>query len=256
MSFSFLSFSSRSAKNYNAARLNGPANLLVGLSVGVAAIAFTTSTSRAAVSGNLLTDPGFEINPLTSYVNVLASPYLTNVWGDEVSTITGPVGAVSPSGGVKMLSMTTDNLVATQTFQLVDVSAFSGAINTGTATADMSALFNVDKNVVGAKAEAVVQFWDSSHSPLVGSGTGLLTLDSNPATWEPISATGVSVPVNTNYILAQVLYINSTMNDSAGVNQPGFVDDAKLTLTTSPEPASLGIFAIAALGMLRRRRPS
>ena len=250
----FASLSPRSPKNRVGARLNRSPGFFAGLAVGVAAIALTARIAPAVTTGNLLTDPGFESQPLTSDVNVLGPPYMTNIWGDEASTITGTVGAVSPAGGVKMLSMTTDGLVATQTFQLVDVSAYSAAINAGNATVDMSGLFNVDKNVAAAKAEVVVQFYDSSHNVLPGSGTGLLTLDANPATWEQINAPTTSVPANTNYVLAQVLYINATMNDAAGVNQPGFVDDTKLTLTTTPEPASLGLFAVAALGMLRVRR--
>jgi PEP-CTERM motif len=250
----FASLSPRSPKNRVSTRLHRSPGFFAGLAVGVAAIALTARMAPAVTTGNLLTDPGFETQPLTSYVNVLAPPYLTNIWGDEVSTIVGATGGVSPAGGVKMLSMTTDGLVATQTFQVVDVSAFSAPINAGLATADLSALFNVDKNLAAAKAEVSLQFYDSSHTIIGGSGVGVLTLDANPATWEQISANGVAVPANTNYLLAQVLYINSTMNDAAGVNQPGFVDDAKLTLTTTPEPASLGLFALAALGMLRVRR--
>lgn len=233
----------------------GTRPIWASLMVAIAVIGFGSQAASAYTTPQLLADPSFELQPLTTIGNVLNFPFQTNQWGDEASTITGPVGAVSPSLGAKMLSMTTDGLVATQTLQAVDVSAYSADINAGLATADFQALFNVDKNVAAATAAIYVQFWDSSHNYVGATNiNSVATLDANPATWEPISLTGVPIPATTKYLVAQVLYINATMNDASGANQPGFVDDTRLTLTATPEPSSLGLLAIGAASLLRIRR--
>jgi PEP-CTERM motif len=223
------------------------------LSVVFTMIALAGKT-QAYPTGNLLTNPGFETNSLTPLTNVLGPPYLTNIWGDEASTITGPVGGVNPNSGSQMLSMTTDGLVATQTLEVVDVSAYATDINAGAVTADFSALFDVDKNVPAGAAAVYLTFWDSSNNYVGPTNIGAaLTLDFNPATWEQISLTSIPVPIGTNYLLAQVAYNNASMTVN-GVDQPGFVDDAVLTLDSVPEPASLGLGAFSAIGLLRIRR--
>jgi hypothetical protein len=228
---------------------------LAGLTVAIGAIGLAAQVAAAYPTGNLLTNPGYETNSLTGIANVLGPPFSTNIWGDEDSTITGTVGAVSPRTGSQMLSMTTDGNVATQTLQVVDVSAYSADISAGLVTVNLSAYFNVDSNVVGAVGGIFITFWDNTMNYTGPTNIGSEpTFDSNPSTWEQASLTNIPVPVNTTFLLAQVLYVNATMIDSLGVDQPGYVDDASLTLDAVPEPASLGLLAFGAIGFLRVRR--
>ena len=202
-----------------------------------------------------MTDPGFESNALTSIVNVLGPPYALNVWGDEASTITGAVGGVNPASGTKMLSMTTDFNTVTQTLQEVDVSTYSAAINANAATADCSALFNVGQNLSAAFGGVYLQFLDSSHNFLPPTTTNsLMTFDNNPSTWQLAGVSGIPIPINTKYLLMQVVYSDASLVDSSGADQAGYVDDAKMTLTTVPEPASIGLLLCGASTMLGRRR--
>jgi hypothetical protein len=220
-------------------------------------IALASQAKAAYPTGNLITNPGFETNSLTSIFNVLGSPYSTGIWGDEASTITGTVGAVVPSGGTQMLSMTTDGNADTQTLQSVDVTAFSSDINAGLLTASFNAKFNVDKDVTGGLAGIYLQFFNSAHTYVGATNiNSLLVLDSNPATWQQISLTNIPVPVGTSYLLPQVLYNNASMTDANGIDHAGYVDDSVLTLNTVPEPASLGLCTFTALGMIRVRRRS
>lgn len=219
---------------------------LVCMSLGLVLAAFTSS-ARA----NLLVDPGFEANPLTTASNVLNNfPTYQGQWGVESATITGVDGGVTPAQGTKMLRMTDDGLVATQAFQVTDVTVYAGLIDSGGATANLGALFNADKNVPAAIASVYVQFFSASN---YGSqiGTPLnagLTLDNNPATWELISVSG-AIPVNTRWILSQVLYNNASL-----VSNPGYVDAARFTVT--PEPATLAVLGLGSLALRRRRRAS
>src|ERR1043166_9905351 len=75
-----------------------------------------------ALGVNLLTDPGFESNPLTTAANSLNNfPGFQGVWGQENSTIVGVANGVTPFQGVKQLQMDATGGVTTQTFQAVDV---------------------------------------------------------------------------------------------------------------------------------------
>lgn len=202
-----------------------------------------------AARANLLVDPGFESNPLTSAANVLANfPAYQGQWGAEVGTITGATGGVTPAQGSKMLSMTDDGLTATQTFQVTDVTAYATQINTGTASVNLSALFNVGPNVPAGVAAVYVQFFSASnYGSQIGAGTGSsLTLDASPATWQPITVTA-PIPVGTTWIMSQVYYLDAPL-----LSNPGYVDAADMTIT--PEPASMALLGLGGAVLFRRRR--
>jgi len=83
-------------------------------------------------------------------------------------------------------------------------------------------------------------------------------MDNNASTWQSLNINAFPIPVNTQFILLQVFYANASMINSNGVNRPGYVDDAVLTLT-APEPSSMvlggiGLVGMLAMGTLRRRR--
>ena len=210
---------------------------------------------NSTASANLLTDPSFEANALLPGIGVLTNiPGNAGIWGTENANIVGTVGAVSPAGGVKMLQMLDDGLVATQGWQAVNVSGFAGTIDAGLASYTASALYNVDSAVPAAAASTGVFFVDSTgvYGNFTGpfSSTGQV-LDANPGTWQPITDAG-SVPVGTRWLIIQVAYSNASLASVNGTIEPGYVDVADLDIRV-PEPASLSLLALGPV-LARRRR--
>lgn len=200
-------------------------------------------------SANLLVDPGFETNPLTTASNVLNNFALfEGQWGDENATITAAVGSIIPPQGAKMLREVSSGGTATQTFQATDVTSYLALIDSGDATINLSALFNVDSIVSAAGAGLSVQFFTgANYGTLTSSLSGGLVLDTDADTWQSISASG-AIPVGTRWLVSQVLYNNASL-----AGNPGFVDAAELTVV--PEPTSLAclVWGAAILGMRRAR---
>ncbi len=205
-------------------------------------------------SANLLNDPGFETNPLTTASNVLNTFALyEGQWGHENATITSAVGSIIPPQGVKMLREVSDGLTTTQTFQATDVSLYLTLIDSGDATINLSALFNVDSNVSAAGAGAglsVSFFTGDTYSTLTSFLSGGLVLDNDANTWESISASG-PIPAGTRWLVSQVLYNNASL-----AGNPGYVDAAELTVTPEPSTALLMIASGAMLLLRRRRTPA
>jgi hypothetical protein len=211
------------------------------------ALAFAASTPAARA--NLLVDPGFEVNPLDTAFNVLNFfPTYQGIWGVEAATITGVDGGVTPAQGVKMLRMVDDGLVATQGFQVTDVSSYAALINSGGATVNLSGLFTAGPNVPAALGAVYVSFFSANYyGSLTGYIGNTLTLDNAASTWEPISVSGI-IPIGTTWLMSQVAYGNASL-----LGNPGYVDAAELTIT--PEPASVvGLLVVAATALRMRRR--
>ena len=224
--------------------MNIRTNLILTCAIMLSAIAASTPLAKA----NLLVDPGFEANPLTTAAAVLntPNPMLPGVWGVEVATITGVDGGVTPAQGVKMLRMLDDGLTTTQGFQAIDVTSNAALIDSGGAAVNFSALFTADKNVPAANAAVYVQFFGASnYGSLIGGPLGAgLTLDNSNLTWQTISVSG-AIPVGTRWLLSQVAYNNA----SIGVN-PGYVDAADLTITAVPEPGTMALLLSGVAGLL------
>ena len=211
-------------------------------------LAITSSTPSAA--SNLLVDPGFESNPLTTAANVLNNfPGFQGQWGAENGSITGTVGPVSPYQGKLMLSMSDDGIQGgyTQTFQATDVSAYAALINSGGATVNMTAYFNADPNVSAALGGVSVSYFTgNTYGTLTTYITNSLTLDNSTSTWEPISVSG-TIPVGTTWLVSQVFYQDSSLLGSDGATHPSYVDAANLTVT--PEPGTLALLAAGGMGL-------
>ena len=205
-----------------------------------------------SANANLLVDPGFEVNPLDTATNVL-NYFVTyqGIWGQENSTITGVDGGVAPAQGIKMLRM--DNTGSyTQTFQVTDVTSYAALIDSGGATANMNALFNVDKNLAAALGVVGLSFFTASnYGSIIGSSpTASLTLDNSVNTWEQISVSS-AIPVGTRWVLSQVAYMDSTLLGIDGNYGGGYVDAADMTIV--PEPATMCLLGLGGL-LLRKRK--
>jgi hypothetical protein len=201
---------------------------------------------------NLLNDPGFEVNPLTTALNVLNNfTTYQGQWGPEAATITGVDGGVTPAQGVKMLRMVNTGSY-TQAFQVTNVTSYAALIDSGGATVNLGALFNVDKIIPAALGGISVSFFTASnYGSLTGFISGNFILDNNANTWQTISVTG-TIPVGTRWLLSQAFFQDATLLGLDGNYYPGYVDAADMTVV--PEPATLGLLAMGILALRRKRR--
>jgi hypothetical protein len=203
---------------------------------------------------NLLVDPGFESNPLTTATNVL-NFFATyqGQWGQELSTIVTAENGITPYQLVNMLHMDYTGSY-TQTFQVTDVTSYAGLIDSGNAAVNLTAWFNIDKAVPAALGALGVSFFTgNSYGTLTTGFTNSLILDTSSNTWQSISAIN-SIPAGTRWLVSQVAYQDSTLLGIDGAWHPGYVDAADLTITQVPEPATLSILALGGLSLLRKKR--
>jgi hypothetical protein len=210
-----------------------------------------------SANANVLVNPGFETNSLTSATNVLTNfPGFQGVWGPEAGTIVTAENGVTPIQGVQMLRMV-DTGSYTQTFQITDVTASAGLIDSGGAVINAYAQFNVDKALSAALGVISVSFFTTStYGSLIGSSPiASLTLDTSPVSWQPISLSS-AIPVGTRWILTQVAYQDATLFGIDGQYHPGYVDAADTTISQIPEPATIGMLVLGALGLWKKRKNS
>jgi hypothetical protein len=233
-------------------------SLQVRLIAAALLVVVAVSQASAVTTSNLLVDPGFENPALTPFGQILAPPFLNGVLGGEnAANVPGPDNGVNPAAGALMHRMNDDGLSATQSWQKVNVAPYSALINAGGVTVNFGALFNVPQDIQAAVGSVGVSFFNAANVPLPPPFVGIpANPDSNPATWQAFGTTGVAVPVNTAFIRMQLAYANVTMQSPIGADRPGFVDNARLTLTYVPEPSTLGLGSLAMAGLLwlRKRR--
>ncbi len=209
----------------------------------------------SSAQANLLNDPGFESNPLTTANNVLNNfVAFQGIWGVEAATITGIDGGVTPAQGTKMLRMVDDGISWTQGFQITDVTSYAAAIDSGGSTLSAGALYTTGPALSGAISNISVLFFSAANW---GSQIGVplssnLILDSSANTWETNIAFG-SIPIGTRWLLTQVAYQNASLLASDGVSYPGYVDSAVLDIKI-PEPATIALLSLGALLLKRNRK--
>jgi hypothetical protein len=226
------------------------------LSIVVLAIAAAALAATPVSAQNFINDPSFESNPLIGIGPILGPPYTTGAWGAENGSIVGPQSGIVPAAGALMHRMDDDGLIATQSFQLVDVTALGAQIDAGLVSLNANMLYNVPQDVLAGVGALYVNFYNAAHAsvPPVTMGTSSV-LDNNLGTWQNLALAN-TVPVNTRFLLFQGAFSNATMVNSAGAHRPGYVDGARLTLTVVPEPSTIALGALALLGAVwvgRRR---
>jgi hypothetical protein len=215
-------------------------------------LAITTSTPSAMA--NLLVDPEFDGTPPLLLMSAVWPPSGSSIygaWGAENGAIVGVDDGVTPLTAKTMLAeYTTSSGGYTQTAQVTDVSSYPAS-----STFTLSAYFNVNNFVPAAHAFVNLSFFDASYASLGGPPSSGLILDTNVSTWEQISLTTIE-PLNTKYVVSQVLYDENTLPGIDGVVHAGYVDSASLTVV--PEPGTIALLGMGAIGLLacawRRRR--
>jgi len=219
---------------------------LAAVSYSLFAIFCTVSSAHAA---NLLLDPSFENNVAPFFINTALSDFPTyqGQWWAEAATVVPTTGSITPPDGSYMLRIT-GNAPYDQAGQLTDVSSYAALINSGNATINLSALFNVPDGVSGAHAAVEISYFTSAnyYAPNGSSIIGSLTLDNNYTTWETASVSGI-VTVGTTWVLSQVVYTDSTL-----AGGPGYVYQTSLTIV--PEPGMSTVLGLGACALLVRRR--
>ena len=219
-----------------------------------AGLALALAASAPSARANLLVDPGFEANPLDTAANVLGNfPLYQGIWGVEAATIVVAENTVTPPQGVKMLRMVDDGQGGTtQGMQVTYVTSYATLIDSGGATVNMSALFDAHPNLSAALGGVYVSFFTANYyGSLTGFIGNTLTVDNAASTWQPISVSG-AIPAGTRWLLSQVVYSDASLLGADGVSYPSYVDAAELTIT--PEPASIGLLALAGMALRIRRR--
>jgi hypothetical protein len=217
-------------------------NNLVRLCAGLL-LAIAAATPAAA---NLLVDPEFDGTPALTTMGAVFPPSGSSVygnWGAELGAIVGVDDGVTPLTAQTMLAeYDTGSTSYTQTAQVTDVSSYPAG-----STFTLSAYFNVNNHVPAANAFVNISFYDASYVLLGGPPSAGLILDTNILSWEQISLTTIE-PLNTKYVVSQVLYDERTLPGVDGLIHAGYVDSASLTVV--PEPGTMVLLGMGAFGLL------
>jgi hypothetical protein len=216
--------------------------------------------SQASVtSPNLLVDHEFEVQPsMGNYASVVTNFTSTSgVWATENGVFVGADSGVTPVVS-RMLKMAKGSGVTTSSIQMISLASFASQIATGTATFNMSALFNTS-SISGTQGGGIfTEFFAGPTdwgTPLGSSVSTSKILDTSLTTWEQI-AQGGSIPVGAGWAGVQVLFGNANLGDNAG-----YVDGLSVagvatgfTVTTIPEPSGTMLLGLGASVLLLRRR--
>lgn len=224
----------------------------LSLSLCVALLAIATSTAHAGP--NLLTAGDFEGLSLGSRSSTgFNFPIGTDgQWRVDGYSIVGAQAGLNPRSGSQMLRFTTGG--SNDTYQYVDVSGMSSAIDAGTVTADVSAFYNafgvndVTLQLRAYSAQPTSGFLGNTFLP-GAFYDGSARTDADIATWDLFQLLDVVVPVGTRFLMVG---IHSDRDFTS------YADDVSLTLTDTsinvPAPGALGLLGLGLIGLGAARR--
>lgn len=222
----------------------------------ILSLAGAAAIANVAMGVNIVTDPGFEFNPTTTAANSLGNfPGFQGVWGQENSTIVNVDGGSTPYAGHNQLRMDVTGGVTTQAFQSIDVTSYAGLIDANNAVLNASCWFN--SNAGAAFGGIYISYFTgNTYGTIFGpTDLSLATFDGNVGTWEQNSMT-VPVPAGTRWILFQVAFAESTLFNTAGTLDSGYVDEAFAEIRAVPAPSGALVLGFGSLLVARRRRPN
>jgi hypothetical protein len=220
--------------------------------------ALAIALGAATASAGTLINPGFDnpvpvgILPGTGFGQVVGPPFSPGFWGAENSSIVstgGSNGLVTPRSLPQMLEMRDDGLTVTQAWQAVNVVGMLPP----NPRVGLGAWFTVSANSFGAVAGVQMRTFGPGATWPNWSGIWGLTgqLDGASHTWQPISLAPVSIPANTEWILAEVYYGDASLVQRG---THGYVDDVQLTIVPEPATGLLLVSGCFGLAFALRRR--
>lgn len=159
--------------------------------------------------------------------------------------------------------------VGSQIFQLVDLSPIQPFVRAGAARVESSAWFNrvagdsKTDTQFGIRITALTGVPDDFLANFDAGNTlgqifGRIQADSDPDTWEH-SKTTMNIPHAADYLSFEIIAEENVFNDTTLPEFDGHFGDAfTVKFDVVPEPGSLAIFGIGALGLgvagIRRRK--
>ncbi len=215
---------------------------------------FLLGVAGATASANILTDPGFESNPLAPSFNTVLNnfPVYQNQWGAESGSIVGVTGGISPASGNNMLQLNGPGTgTVSQAGQVVDITSSAALVDAGNAVIQAGAMLN--SNAVLPIGGVYVSFFTRNTYGTIFGPAPTNVINVVPNTWQSVSVSA-PIPPLTRWILVQVGFDANSISNSAGIVTAGFADDAFANVVAVPEPASIGLLGIGGLGLLARRR--
>ena len=221
------------------------------------------------VHASYIVNPGFETSESTN--NGWPSSY--GDWSGDDSHIVGAENGIDPYG-INMLKFDFSALTggatsmgSSQVVQLVDVSAFSDAIDAGLATASASAWFNRVAGDSQTDTDFAVLIIACSGSPFqspsimagqswLSHTMGTISTDGALGTWE-FGSIDTIIPAGTDFIAVELRAIENIFNDTSGTEFDGhYADTVTLNVSIVPVPATILLLGSGLIGLLGLRRKS
>lgn len=216
--------------------------------------------------GNILQNPSFETVVITTGNDPTGYGY----WdGDPASRITASDG-ITPLDGQYMLKFNYATYGgaaiydASEVVQLVDLVPYMDLVRSGRASASAAAYFN---RVLGdSQTDTLfgVSIFAMRGNPAlfgISHGTadelarirGAFITDGDPSTWQKATS-DLALPSTTDYLAVLVEAVENVTNDLTGAEFDGHYADL-VTLSITPEPATLSLLALGGLALLIRKKP-
>ncbi|NKB20973.1 MAG: PEP-CTERM sorting domain-containing protein [Alphaproteobacteria bacterium] len=208
------------------------------------------------VQANVMVGGSMESQALGSYASAGFTFTSTGNWSVDPLSIVNAENGATPLDGTQMLRFGAGGGGQSDVYNVVDVSALAVAIDTGTATADLSAFFNglgVENTSLSLRSYSGAE--PTGANPVSG---GLFTnvdfqanplTDSNTSTWEEFSINNYVIAAGTRYIAVGLHSARASAS---------YADQVTLTISSDaiPEPGSLAVFGLglAGLGYIRRHK--
>ncbi|MBL1217183.1 MAG: hypothetical protein D8M59_06760 [Planctomycetes bacterium] len=231
-------------------------------------LGLTLAAGSAFAAGNeLAVNNGYEL--VENTVGFLPDAY--GDWRGDFSQITVAQDGIIPFEGVEMLQLidtsfdvSSKNTVASEVWQLIDLTSVMDVVQTGTAELHGEAYFNriAGDQLTDTRFSVMLSAYSGStadFSDMWSSGShlaqaqGIIYTDADTQTWE-LAEINLVLPAETDYVALRVAAVEDSFNDLYHPEFAGhYADASAVWLVPSPAAASL-LLAGCGLTMGGRRR--